>query len=68
MILGIKIISFPDDHAREISLMALAILSTVQGYTIRHKPDYQLQIRIGIHTGKLESNEDVKEYRNITFL
>ena len=40
-----------DDHAREICLMALAILDAVKCYTIKHKPEYQLKIRIGIHTG-----------------
>lgn len=39
------------DHAREIGLMALAILDAVKCYTIKHQPDYQLQIRIGIHSG-----------------
>ncbi|XP_049309538.1 atrial natriuretic peptide receptor 1 [Bactrocera dorsalis] len=40
-----------DDHAREIGLMSLAILDAVKSFTIRHKPDYQLKIRIGIHAG-----------------
>lgn len=31
--------------------MALAILDAVKCYTIKHKPEYQLKIRIGIHTG-----------------
>ncbi|KFB35740.1 AGAP008691-PA-like protein [Anopheles sinensis] len=39
------------DHAREIGLMALAILDAVRSFTIKHKPDYQLKIRIGIHSG-----------------
>lgn len=41
-----------DDHAREIALMALAILDAVNSFTIRHKPEAQLKIRIGIHSGK----------------
>lgn len=40
-----------DDHAREIGLMALAILDAVHSFTIQHKPDYQLKLRIGIHSG-----------------
>ncbi|XP_021935075.1 atrial natriuretic peptide receptor 2-like [Zootermopsis nevadensis] len=40
-----------DDHAREISLMALAILGAVNSFTIKHKPEAQLRIRIGIHSG-----------------
>uniref|UniRef100_A0A182P368 Guanylate cyclase n=1 Tax=Anopheles epiroticus TaxID=199890 RepID=A0A182P368_9DIPT len=39
------------DHAREIGLMALAILDAVKSFTIKHKPEYQLKIRIGIHSG-----------------
>lgn len=42
-----------DDHAREIGLMALAILDAVKSFTIQHKPDYQLQIRIGINSGSV---------------
>jgi len=40
-----------DNHAKEIALMALAILDAVQMFTIQHKPDAQLKVRIGIHTG-----------------
>lgn len=42
-----------DDHAREIGLMALAILDAVKSFTIQHKPDYQLQIRIGVNSGSV---------------
>lgn len=41
----------PDDHAREIGLMSIAILDAVQCFTIKHQPEYQLKIRIGIHSG-----------------
>lgn len=41
-----------DNHAREISLMALAILDAVQAFTIQHRPEAQLKVRIGIHSGK----------------
>lgn len=40
------------DHAREIGLMALAILDAVKSFTIKHKPEYQLRIRIGVHSGE----------------
>lgn len=40
-----------DEHAREIGLMALAILDAVKSFTIMHKPNTQLSIRIGIHSG-----------------
>ncbi|XP_070492916.1 atrial natriuretic peptide receptor 1 isoform X2 [Chironomus tepperi] len=42
-----------DDHAREIGLMALAILDAVKSFTIKHKPEYQLKIRIGINSGSV---------------
>jgi hypothetical protein len=41
-----------DEHAREIALMALAILGAVNSFTIKHKPEAQLRIRIGIHSGQ----------------
>ncbi|XP_065206670.1 atrial natriuretic peptide receptor 1 isoform X2 [Planococcus citri] len=40
-----------DNHAREICLMALAILDAVQSFSIQHRPDAQLKVRIGIHSG-----------------
>lgn len=40
-----------DNHAREICLMALAVLDAVKCFTVRHRPEYQLKIRIGIHSG-----------------
>jgi len=42
-----------DDHAREIGLMSLAILDAVKSFTIKHKPEYQLKIRIGINSGSV---------------
>nr|XP_029730687.1 atrial natriuretic peptide receptor 1-like isoform X2 [Aedes albopictus] len=39
------------DHAREIALMSLAILDAVKSFTIKHKPEQQLKIRIGLHSG-----------------
>ncbi len=38
-------------HAREIARMSLALLSAVMSFTIRHRPDEQLKLRIGIHSG-----------------
>lgn len=40
-----------DEHAKEIGLMALAILDAVKSFTILHKPDEQLSVRIGAHSG-----------------
>lgn len=42
------------DHAREIGLMALAVLDAVKCFTIKHNPEYKLNIRIGIHSGKVK--------------
>ncbi|XP_038045138.1 atrial natriuretic peptide receptor 1-like [Patiria miniata] len=38
-------------HAREIANMALALIQEVDSFTIRHKRDRKLQLRVGIHTG-----------------
>lgn len=40
-----------DEHAKEVALMALAILDAVKSFTIRHMQDSQLSIRIGVHSG-----------------
>ena len=40
-----------DEHAREIALMALAILDSVRSFTIMHKQNAQLSVRIGVHSG-----------------
>ena len=38
-------------HIAEICSMALDLLSQVSRFTIRHRPDDTLKLRIGIHTG-----------------
>nr|XP_014351513.1 PREDICTED: atrial natriuretic peptide receptor 1 isoform X4 [Latimeria chalumnae] len=38
-------------HAREIARMSLALLEAVKTFKIRHRPDQQLKLRIGIHSG-----------------
>lgn len=38
-------------HAREIAGMSLALLEQVKSFKIRHRPNDQLWLRIGIHTG-----------------
>uniref|UniRef100_A0A8B9L454 Guanylate cyclase n=1 Tax=Astyanax mexicanus TaxID=7994 RepID=A0A8B9L454_ASTMX len=38
-------------HAREIARMSLALLDAVKTFKIRHRPDQQLKLRIGIHSG-----------------
>lgn len=39
-------------HAREIARMALALLDAVRTFQIRHRPEEQLKLRIGIHSGE----------------
>ncbi|XP_060600453.1 atrial natriuretic peptide receptor 1-like isoform X2 [Ruditapes philippinarum] len=38
-------------HAGEIATMALDLLSSVTTFKIRHRPNQQLQMRIGMHSG-----------------
>ncbi|XP_067395400.1 atrial natriuretic peptide receptor 1 isoform X1 [Emydura macquarii macquarii] len=38
-------------HAREVARMSLALLEAVRSFRIRHRPDQQLKLRIGIHSG-----------------
>ncbi|XP_066977790.1 atrial natriuretic peptide receptor 1-like [Macrobrachium rosenbergii] len=38
-------------HCREIANMSLALLREVETFTIRHRPEDKLKLRIGMHTG-----------------
>ncbi|ELU03543.1 hypothetical protein CAPTEDRAFT_201031 [Capitella teleta] len=38
-------------HAKEIATMALDLLRAMSEFKIRHRPDFQMKLRIGIHTG-----------------
>ncbi|XP_062291773.1 atrial natriuretic peptide receptor 1-like [Scomber scombrus] len=38
-------------HGREVARMSLALLDAVKNFRIRHRPDQQLKLRIGIHSG-----------------
>lgn len=40
-----------NDHAREISRMALDLRDAMSVFKIRHRPEKKLQVRIGIHSG-----------------
>lgn len=41
------------NHAREIARMSLALRDTVMTFSIRHRPNEQLKLRIGMHSGEL---------------
>lgn len=38
-------------HGREVARMSLALLEAVKSFQIRHRPNQQLRLRIGIHSG-----------------
>uniref|UniRef100_A0A3P8WPP1 Guanylate cyclase n=1 Tax=Cynoglossus semilaevis TaxID=244447 RepID=A0A3P8WPP1_CYNSE len=38
-------------HGREVARMSLALLDAVKSFRIRHRPNQQLLLRIGIHSG-----------------
>lgn len=40
-----------NQHAREIARLALALLGAVHKFRIHHRPQDQLKLRIGLHTG-----------------
>jgi len=42
-----------DDHAQQIAQMSIALLNKVKTFVIRHRPDEQLKLRIGIHSGSV---------------
>lgn len=44
-----------DNHAREIARTAIALLDNVYKFRIRHRPNEQLRLRIGLHSGNLKS-------------
>ena len=44
------------EHAGEISRMALHLVEAVKtNFKVRHKPDHQLELRVGRHSGKVIS-------------
>ena len=40
-----------DNHVSEIANLALDLVSAALSFRIRHRPDLELQLRIGLHTG-----------------
>ena len=41
-----------DLHVREIAKMSLKLLEAVKCFCIRHLPSEQLELRVGVHTGR----------------
>jgi len=56
-----------DRHAQEMSLLALELLDSVTQHVIPHLPEYQLQIRVGLHSGKSESTTSYQAPRGQMF-
>ena len=40
-------------HAGEIARMSLDLLSATTSFKVRHQTEYRMQLRIGIHSGKV---------------
>lgn len=55
------------NHAREIARMSLALRDTVMTFSIRHRPNEQLKLRIGMHSGKIELHEIVSYTSTLYF-
>lgn len=48
-----------DEHASQIAQMSLALLHKVKNFTIRHRPNEQLKLRIGMHSGMKETKHQI---------
>ena len=46
-----------DIHAGEIASMSLHLLEAIREFKIRHRPDDNLMLRIGIHSGPVCAGE-----------
>jgi len=49
-------------HIAEICNMALNLLDEVSRFTIRHRPNEMLELRIGIHTGPCAAGQPKQPY------
>ena len=54
-----------DLHAGQIADMSLNIVGSILTFRIRHMPERQLQVRIGIHTGPVCAGE--RNYSSFLF-
>lgn len=43
-------------HSVEIAMMALHLLDVIRNFTIKHRPQDKLKLRIGIHAGMCALN------------
>lgn len=41
-----------DNHVREIAEMSFAFLRVLKQFKVPHAPDHQINIRVGMHTGR----------------
>lgn len=48
-----------DRHAMEICNMALVLLKNISHFKAPHKQDYQILLRIGIHSGKFKRDRPI---------
>ena len=44
------------NHSREIARMALKMVEAVKTFPIKRKPETDLQLRVGVHTGEYQEN------------
>lgn len=42
-----------DNHAGEIASMSLKLLDEIKSFRVRHRPDYKISLRIGMHSGNI---------------
>lgn len=60
-----------NNHAREIARTAIALLDNVYKFKIRHRPNEQLKLRIGFHSGSysvISVNFNKKQKKNKYFI
>ena len=48
-----------DKHAGEICTVAMDLMSAIGTFKIRHQPNNQMKLRVGIHTGLLSIQSEV---------
>ena len=51
-------------HAGEVASMSLHLLEAIRRFTIRHRPQDTLMLRIGIHTGQMRGRHWATAHRS----